>query len=211
MTGWTSPDQLPYPDSYNDPADVPAAVEALAQATQAALDTKPDADGVTASLNTKAPLASPTLTGTPKAPTPATATSTTQIATSAQVHAVANAKVVNALGTGTSVAPSQNAVNTGLAGKSDTSHTHSYTPAQVGVVGRVLSNEHTLNDGATGSYVVAHGLGRSPAAVIAQAYADTGAQSIVMSVASWDGTNVTVLARNVGGAAETFRIITLAV
>lgn len=209
MTGWTSPDNLPYPNDYNDPADVPAAVEALAVATQAALDTKPDTTAVDSSLALKAPLASPALTGNPTAPTQAAGNNTTRLATTAFVQTAANAKVVNALGSGTSVAPSQSAVNSGLAGKAASSHTH--TPVQAGVVGRVLSTEYTLSAGSDGSYVVAHGLGRTPAAVIAQAYADTGAQSIVMSVSSWDGTNVTLLARNVGGGAETFRIITLAV
>lgn len=34
MTGYTQPDLLPFPDNYNDPADVPADIEALARATQ---------------------------------------------------------------------------------------------------------------------------------------------------------------------------------
>jgi hypothetical protein len=33
----TSPDGLPFPDDYSDPADSPAALEALANATQLAL------------------------------------------------------------------------------------------------------------------------------------------------------------------------------
>lgn len=33
----TSPDNLPYPDDYADPCDVPAAIEALALQTQVAL------------------------------------------------------------------------------------------------------------------------------------------------------------------------------
>lgn len=51
-------------------------------------------DGVTSNiqtqLNAKAPLASPTLTGTPKAPTAAAGTDTTQIATTAFVQAAVN-------------------------------------------------------------------------------------------------------------------------
>lgn len=38
----TSPDGLPYPTNYDDVADVPAALEDLAQATQAAFDTHVD-------------------------------------------------------------------------------------------------------------------------------------------------------------------------
>lgn len=48
---------------------------------------------VTSALNQKAPLASPVLTGTPTAPTPATSTNSTQIATTAFVKAVVNALI----------------------------------------------------------------------------------------------------------------------
>jgi hypothetical protein len=54
-------------------------------------------DGVTSALqtqmDTKAPLASPTLTGTPTAPTAATATNTTQVATTAFAQAAIDADV----------------------------------------------------------------------------------------------------------------------
>jgi len=36
----TTPDSIPYPTDYSEPADVPNAVEALALALQAALNTK---------------------------------------------------------------------------------------------------------------------------------------------------------------------------
>lgn len=48
---------------------------------------------LTAHLNAKAPLASPALTGTPTAPTAATGTNSTQIATTAFVHAEIDAKM----------------------------------------------------------------------------------------------------------------------
>lgn len=48
---------------------------------------------LTNDLNAKAPLASPTFTGTPKAPTPATGTDSTQIATTAFVNAEIAAKM----------------------------------------------------------------------------------------------------------------------
>lgn len=48
---------------------------------------------LTEHLNAKAPLASPDLTGTPSAPTAATGTNTTQIATTAFVHAEIDAKM----------------------------------------------------------------------------------------------------------------------
>lgn len=52
-------------------------------------------------LSSLAPLASPTFTGTPAAPTATTGTSTTQLATTAFVHAVANAGVTSFSGDGT--------------------------------------------------------------------------------------------------------------
>lgn len=50
-------------------------------------------DGLQSALGGKAPLASPKLTGTPTAPTAATSTNTTQIATTAFVQAAVNAKI----------------------------------------------------------------------------------------------------------------------
>lgn len=53
-------------------------------------------DGLQAALNAKAPLASPTFTGTPKAPTAAAGTNTTQIATTAFVQAAVESKIAAA-------------------------------------------------------------------------------------------------------------------
>ncbi len=39
----TSPDNLPYPDDYADPCDVPSALEALALQTQVALTSRTNA------------------------------------------------------------------------------------------------------------------------------------------------------------------------
>jgi len=47
-----------------------------------------DGDSLPAVIDTKAPIASPTFTGTPSAPTPSTGDSSTKIATTAHVHAV---------------------------------------------------------------------------------------------------------------------------
>ena len=63
----------------------------ISTATQSALDLKANISAVDASLNLKADLASPTLTGTPSAPTAAASTNSTQIATTEFVKtAVAN-------------------------------------------------------------------------------------------------------------------------
>ena len=53
-------------------------------------------DGLQTALNAKAPLASPTFTGTPKAPTAASGTNTTQIATTAFVQAAVDGKIAAA-------------------------------------------------------------------------------------------------------------------
>ena len=63
----------------------------ISTATQSALDLKANLSSVDASLNLKADLASPALTGTPSAPTAAASTNSTQIATTEFVKtAVAN-------------------------------------------------------------------------------------------------------------------------
>ena len=53
-------------------------------------------DGLQTALNAKAPLASPTFTGTPKAPTAAAGTNTTQLATTAFVQAAVDSKIAAA-------------------------------------------------------------------------------------------------------------------
>jgi hypothetical protein len=105
----------------SDTADVAADLATLDSATAAAL-----AD--------KAPLASPSLTGTPLAPTAASATSTTQIATTAFVHALITDVIgaaPAALDTLKELADAINddasfagTVTAALAGKASTSHVH---------------------------------------------------------------------------------------
>jgi hypothetical protein len=82
------------------PADLP-----VSTATQAALDLTAD----TTALALKANLASPTLTGTPLAPTAAAATNTTQIATTAfvQQEIAAKAPLASPALTGNPTAPTQ--------------------------------------------------------------------------------------------------------
>jgi hypothetical protein len=79
-------------------SDISAAINALLGGAPAALDTLKEladainddasyAAAVATALALKAPLASPALTGTPTAPTPATADNTTKVATTAMVQA----------------------------------------------------------------------------------------------------------------------------
>jgi hypothetical protein len=79
-------------------------------------------------LNAKAPLASPALTGTPTAPTVATSDNSTSIATTAWVKAQGYGGAGSAAwGSITGTLANQTDLNTALAGKSDTSHTHAFS------------------------------------------------------------------------------------
>ena len=73
----------------------------------ASQNTIADVDGLQAALDEKAPLASPTLTGTPAAPTAPKATNTTQLATTAHVKSVVAdyAPLASPALTGTPTAP----------------------------------------------------------------------------------------------------------
>jgi hypothetical protein len=54
-------------------------------------------------------------------------------------------------------------------------------------------------------YTYPHGLGQVPTAVIVQPLDDTGVQSIVVSITTWDATNVSFRVRNIASGAETVR------
>ena len=84
------------PSGYQTAAQVATAISSVVGAAPAALDTlleianqlstdESAVGALTATVALKAPLASPTLTGTPAAPTPAVDTNTTQLATTAMV------------------------------------------------------------------------------------------------------------------------------
>lgn len=71
---------------------------------------------------------------------------------------------------------------------------------------------YTINANETSrSITVPHELGFTPTAAHVQAYGDTGAMTIVTSMASWDATNVTFLVRNLSGLSEViyFSVIAL--
>lgn len=92
--GW---DTILDPGDYATSAELATAISDLIASAPGALDTLNElaaalgddanfATTITNALALKAPLASPALTGTPTAPTPAVATDTTQVATTAFVH-----------------------------------------------------------------------------------------------------------------------------
>jgi hypothetical protein len=79
----------------------PDALNTLDELAQALSDDANFASNVTNSISTKAPLASPTLTGVPSAPTAAADTATTQLATTAFVIGQASTTTPSMDGTGT--------------------------------------------------------------------------------------------------------------
>ena len=112
-------------------------------------------------FDAKAPLASPALTGTPTVPTAAAGTNTTQAASTAFVTtAVNNAKItVDSALSGTSTNPVQNKViNTALAAKAASSHTHSYLPLAGGTMTGSITRDGLLaQNGVSGSNISING------------------------------------------------------
>ena len=113
-------------------------------------------DGLQAALNAKAPLASPTFTGTPKAPTAASGTNTTQIATTAFVQAAVESKIAAAdamrykgtLGTGGTITALPASHKVGDAYKVITAGTYAGQKCEVGdmvicvTAGSTANNAH---------------------------------------------------------------------
>ena len=112
-------------------------------------------------FDAKAPLASPALTGTPTVPTAAAGTNTTQAASTAFVTtAVNNAKItVDSALSSTSTNPVQNKViNTALAAKAASSHTHSYLPLAGGTMTGSITRDGLLaQNGVSGSNISING------------------------------------------------------
>ena len=88
----------------------PGTLDTLNELAAAINDDSNFASSVTSSLTLKAPLASPTLTGNPKAPTPATASNDTSIATTAFVKQQAGSQTLSGLTDVTITSPQQNQV-----------------------------------------------------------------------------------------------------
>lgn len=123
MTAFTTPDNIPYPDDYSEPADVPVVLEGLAEATQTALSARAKSvstvgagNGLTGGgqISANPSLAVGAGTGI-KVNANDVAVDTNVIAT----KAYADGKVINATGSSTSSAPSQAAVGTALNGKAN--------------------------------------------------------------------------------------------
>lgn len=107
-------------------------------------------DLIDTAVNARAPIASPTFTGVPAAPTAAAGTNTTQLATTAFVKALGDLK---ALASHTQAASTitdfASAVAALITGKSDTSHTHAYAPATHSFVTVSASDTLIVSDDAT--------------------------------------------------------------
>ena len=116
---------------------------------------------INTALAAKAPLASPGFTGTPTVPTAAAGTNTTQAASTAFVTtAVNNAKItVDSALSASSTNPVQNKViNTALAAKAASSHTHSYLPLAGGTMTGSITRDGLLaQNGVSGSNISING------------------------------------------------------
>ena len=111
-------------------------------------------DGLQTALNAKAPLASPTFTGTPKAPTAASRTNTTQIATTAFVQAAVDSKISAAdamrfkgtLGTGGTITALPASHKVGDSYKVITAGTYAGQKCEVGDMVICVTAGSTAND-----------------------------------------------------------------
>jgi hypothetical protein len=111
-------------------------------------------DAISAAIQTKADLASPTFSGTPAAPTASPGTNTTQIATTAFAAAAATAAANTALGT-LGTLSTQNANNVSITGGSVTGITD-ITVADGGTgVSSIAANNVMLGNGTSPIQVVA--------------------------------------------------------
>lgn len=182
MTRYTSPDNLPIPDDYQDPADSPTVIGALGDAVQAAL---------TAIRSVAITAGTGLIGGGNLSQSRTLSVDTNTIAT----RTYADGKVTNGLSQNSStVAPAQAAVNTALAGKANASHTHGLTFK----VGRPATAFPIGADQSTGIITIAHGLGRAPTAVFVSADDDGGSCSVFASVNSFDATYIYAHMRNIG-------------
>lgn len=111
-------------------------------------------DNLQTTLNAKAPLASPTFTGTPKAPTAASGTNTTQIATTAFVQAAVESKIAAAdamrykgtLGTGGTITALPASHKVGDSYKVITAGTYAGQKCEVGDMVICVTAGSTAND-----------------------------------------------------------------
>lgn len=217
MTGYTNPDNLPYPDDYQQPADSPSAFQALAQSVQTALTAAKNytIGRITQNWgsNTDVAISQAVVsawktaiearevkagTGLSGGGTLAATRTLTVDTNTIATRAYADGKVVNASGTSTTVAPSQAAVNSGLSGKADSGHSHAF-PFKYG---RPNTAFPIGANQSTGNITIAHGLGRAPNGVLVSADDDGGDCSVFASVESWDATNIYAQMRNIGDAEQ---------
>ena len=111
-------------------------------------------DNLQTTLNAKAPLASPTFTGTPKAPTATSGTNTTQIATTAFVQSEINSKIAAAdamifkgtIGTGGTITALPATHTTGWTYKVITAGTYAGQKCEVGDLITCLTDGTTATD-----------------------------------------------------------------
>lgn len=206
MTAYTDPDNLPYPDDYQQPADSPSALAALANAVQAAL---------TSIRSFAASRVIDSVNGT-----------NVDIAPSQRAVNVALGDKSGTAHTHDSRYYTEAETNTLLGGKAATVHAHDdryYTEAEVAsllankVSGNVaikatVHGPYTAQGGESLNHTVPHGLGKVPTAIFVSIMDDDGSMSIASSTGAYDATNVVASTWNTNSsAAETYRVAILAI
>lgn len=205
MTGYTNPDNLPYPDDYQQPADSPSAFQALAQSVQTALTAaKAYTIGrITQNWGSNTDVAiSQAVVSAWK-----TAIEGRSILAGTGLSGGGTLAATRTLSVDSNVVALKSYVDSGLAGKSSTSHTHAAPDLRYKAT---VHGPFTVAAGTDTEHFLPHGLGTTPLAVLTNGLDDDGLLSIQTSVESWDGTNVRVNVFNFGAAAETYRVAVVA-
>lgn len=194
MTYWTSPDNLPAPDDYQQPADSPSAIRALADATQTAL--------TSIRAYALARITQNWGSGVDVAPSQNLVTTWKNAIEARTIGAGwgltggGSLAASRTLEVDPATIASRPYVDGGLAGKADSGHTHPF-PFKYGRPGTSFP---IGADQSTGNIAIAHGLGRVPNGGLVSPDDDGGDCSVFASIESWDATYIYAQMRNIGGS-----------
>ena len=194
MTYYTSPDNLPAPDDYQQAADSPSSIRALADATQTALTSIRDyaLARITQNWGNNTDVApSQNLVTTWK-----NAIEARTISAGSGLLGGGSLAASRTLSVDTAAIATRPYVDGGLAGKASSGHTHPF-PFKYGRPGTAFP---IGADQSTGNIAIAHGLGRAPNGGVVSVDDDGGAASVFASIETWDATYIYAQMRNIGDA-----------
>lgn len=194
MTYYTTPDNLPAPNDYQQPADSPSAFRALADAVQAALSATRDyaLGRITQNWgnNLDVAISQNTLT------TWRNQLEARVIAAGSGLIGGGTLAADRTLSVDTGVIATRTYVDSNLAGKAASGHTHAF-PFKYGRPGTAFPIGANQS---TGNIAIAHGLGRAPNGAIVSVDDDGGDCTVFASVESFDATYLYAQMRNIGDA-----------